>query len=142
MILDWGCGNARAASEFAKKYGEKAKVYGYSKDSYKEWEKIDNVKIIQETKEDLFRYLKPNSVDLIYSYLGLRHVPGVLTGGKKGREYLDALLEKVSPGGKIVFSAPFAFFTAPRLKKHFEGRAKIDWHYSLHEGSVHITKTE
>ena len=74
IVLDWGCGRGNTITGFAKEYDSKIKAYGFSKDSYKEWQKIDNVKLIHSTDMNLLRYLKNNSVDLIYSRFGLYHM--------------------------------------------------------------------
>lgn len=104
VVLDWGCGTGLAASEIAKKYEGKARVYGFSKDSYKEWGGIQNVKLIHATAEDLLRYLKDNSVDLIYSYIGMAHYPIAAFDPEALPNYLEKLGRKVSSGGKIVLT--------------------------------------
>ncbi|MFH1234211.1 MAG: methyltransferase domain-containing protein [Candidatus Diapherotrites archaeon] len=134
IVVDWGCGKGRAAGELAKEYGDKARVYGYSKDSYPEWRDIDGVKFIHSTKEDLLRYLKDGSVDLIYSYIGLEYLFATLDICPP---HIEQLLSKLSEGGKIVFtgagSGPLRISEMDRILR---GKAFV----SLSDGSVYITK--
>ncbi len=102
VVLDWGCGKGRAAGELKKELGETVQVYGFSKDSYPEWRGAQGVKFIHATKDDLLRYLKDGSVDLIYSMLGLEY----LAHEKELIPHIAQLLPKLSKGGKIVFSKP------------------------------------
>ncbi|MCX6802130.1 MAG: class I SAM-dependent methyltransferase [Candidatus Diapherotrites archaeon] len=101
VVLDWGCENGRTGKELAREYGDKVRVYGYSKDSYPSWAKAGGVKFIHATKEDLPRYLKNGSVDLIYSYFGLDHL-----SEKEGglAQHLQQLVPKLSVGGKIALN--------------------------------------
>ncbi len=144
VVLDWGCGKGRAIKEFANDYGEKVRAYGFSKDSYKQWKGIEGVKLIHETKEGLLRFLKNDSVDLIYSNFGLsflfptfkfqakrRHV-------EKGVEYIEKLLQRVSKGGKIAFEESYTMGKRVRaiLKSELAGKAEIEYH----KGMVYLTK--
>jgi len=103
-VLDWGCGSGVAADELARELGGKARVYGFSKDSYRKWQGIDNVKFIHSSSADLLRYIKPGSLDLIYSFNGLRHYPIEAFDSSGMQNYLNALAGKLSKGGKLVFN--------------------------------------
>lgn len=139
VVLDWGCGNGLAIKQFAKKYGKKIRAYGFAKDSYKEWLKTRSVKFIHATANDLLRYLKDDSVDLVYSYLGLRFMFGTTSKSamQKGISYTKKLLKKIKPGGKIVLYMPISeegenrFILASLRKKA---------HVLSYAGAVYITK--
>ena len=105
VVLDWGCGNGRAIKGLAEKYKGKVYAYGYSGDSYKEWKGNQKVKFIHTTKEDLLRYLKDSSVDLIYSHLGLDHLFGNRLSAKtqEAIDYIAKLVPKLSKGGIACF---------------------------------------
>lgn len=102
VVLDWGCGKGAALRGLARKFNDKVRLYGFSADSYKEWgpENSANLQIafIQETAENSHRYFKPNSVDLIFSRLGLVKV--------KYEKYFFQLLaqlsSKLSTNGMLV----------------------------------------
>jgi len=144
VVLDWGCGRGRGISGLAKKYGPNIKAYGFSKDSYKKWLKIDDVKFIHATAEDLFRYLKNDSVDLIYSRLGLSHLFPSTAKSKHdleiieyGTQYIEKLLKKVRKGGKIAFMS-----TEPpaEIKSALEQTLKDKADIEYYQGSTYLTK--
>jgi len=106
VVVDWGCGGGAAAAEVAKTVQE-SKVYGFSANSHKDWNTIingdkkkgikpvKNVKFIHADAEDFFRYFKDNSIDFLYSRLGICHLDSQA-------EYLKRLVPKLKPGGIIV----------------------------------------
>lgn len=140
VVLDWGCGKARAIEKIASQYKGTINAYGFSKDSYGQWSKIKNVKLIHATKEDLLRYLKNDSVDVIYSWLGLDYLFPLekKPAFQEGTQYIKKLLQKVSKGGKIAFNCPLFVGkqTEAALEKALEGKAEIE----TKAGSVYITK--
>ncbi|MFH1234449.1 MAG: class I SAM-dependent methyltransferase [Candidatus Diapherotrites archaeon] len=97
VVLEWGCGKGTTAEEIAKKFGQRVRVYGFSDTAYKEWGNSQNVKYIHGIAQDLPRYVKNGSVDLIYSSIGLLHLPP-----KAFQSNLAQLLSKLAAGGKIV----------------------------------------
>lgn len=97
-VLDWGCGKAVAIQALAEKFGSKVEAYGFSKDSYRSWKVVENAKLIHATADGLLRYIKPGSMDLIYSYLGLYH--------HHPAPYISKLVTRLRPGGKLVFDMP------------------------------------
>lgn len=123
VVLDWGCGAGTTIRELAREYGDKVHAYGFSKDSYNEWEHIDNAKLIQATMEDLPRYFKNDSVDLIYSKLGLDHVLGSKTSVDR---VLTPLLAKLSPGGKLVFDVDWNPGLIEKIKTRFSTESRIE----------------
>ncbi len=141
IVLDWGCGRGNAIAGFAKEYGSKIKAYGFSKDSYKEWQKIDAVKLIHSTDKDLLRYLKNDSVDLIYSRFGLYLLflsSSLLSSSKhkNTNKYIKELLKKVKKGGKIAFNIPLGEIVKPSLQKLLEGKADFEYNKQV----IYITK--
>lgn len=106
IVVDFGCGEGDAAAEIAMDV-PKSRVYGFSDNSYRNWNRIingdkkkdakpvQNVKFIHAEAKDFFRYFKDNSIDLLYSRLGLVHVPEQV-------EYLKQLIPKLRKGGSIV----------------------------------------
>jgi trans-aconitate methyltransferase len=132
-IVDWGCGNGRAISELAKKFGKKIAAYGFSKDSFKEWRGISNAKLVQATQEDILRYLKDNSVDLLFSNWGLHHFfweRNALLQKEKIRQgafYVKRLFQKIRPEGIIAFDIPnrIAWQAKNELEKLLRRKAKI-----------------
>jgi precorrin-6B methylase 2 len=107
VVLDFGCGTAVTIEQVADKYGEKVAAYGSSIGADERWANVKNVKLIQATQKGILRYLKNNSIDLIYSHLGLGYLFPSEPDSKKtipgGVAYIKKLLEKVSENGKIVF---------------------------------------
>ncbi|MDO8625491.1 MAG: class I SAM-dependent methyltransferase [Candidatus Diapherotrites archaeon] len=100
VVLDWGCGRGDAITEIGSTFGESVKAIGFGKDIYPEWNHNPNATFIAATKEDLFRYLKNGSVDLIYSSIGLKHI---LFPPADAVQYIGRLCEKLAPGGALVF---------------------------------------
>jgi ubiquinone/menaquinone biosynthesis C-methylase UbiE len=97
VVVDWGCGKGRAATTIAKKFGKRIAVYGFSDIAYMEWLGNKSVKFVQATKEDVPRYVKNSSVDIIYSHFGLSHI-----GFSHIPAYTAKLFPKLRKGGKIV----------------------------------------
>jgi SAM-dependent methyltransferase len=97
VVLDWGCGRGTAAEELAKKFGRAVKVYGFANIAHSEWAESRNVKYIHGVAQDLPRYLKNGSVDLLYSHTGLMHLPA-----EEFPVHLAKLLPKLTIGGKLV----------------------------------------
>ncbi|MCX6802763.1 MAG: class I SAM-dependent methyltransferase [Candidatus Diapherotrites archaeon] len=96
VVLDWGCGRGVATEEIAKKFGRAVRVYGFADIAHDEWAKSRNVKYIHGVAEDLSRYLKNGSVDLLYSHTGLWHLSNEFPAN------LAKLLPKLAVGGKLV----------------------------------------
>lgn len=129
VVLDWGCGNGNAINELAEKCGEMVHAYGYSKDSYKEWVNSDKVKFIHATKEKLPRYLKNNSVDLIYSHIGIGHT-FISYWGEIDQQvaYIKKIVPKLSKGGRLVFDLPVFKdyrYVIPVLRDALKKEAKV-----------------
>jgi ubiquinone/menaquinone biosynthesis C-methylase UbiE len=122
VVVDWGCGWGNAAAELAAAE-PKAKVYGFSRDSYGNWntiingnknegkEPLQNVKFIHAVANDFFRYFKNNSIDLIYSRLGIKHV--LIQG-----EYIKRMIPKLKIGGIIITDTGSEIASFPVLVKH------------------------
>lgn len=95
IVIDWGCGEGVAINEIARKF-PKAGCYGFSDVSYKNWNKVKKVKFIHATANDFFRYFKNESVDLVYSFLGLDFIE------IRFKKYIENIVPKLKVGGKIV----------------------------------------
>ncbi|MEK6942103.1 MAG: hypothetical protein AABW85_04575, partial [archaeon] len=76
IVLDWGCGTGKALNDLHKMFGEKVKLYGFSKDSFPEWVGSKHTAFIQEETNVSPRFFKKGSIDLIYSSLGLGYLLG------------------------------------------------------------------
>jgi len=100
VIVDWGCGKGTAITELAYNF-KNAKCYGFSKEYYAKWE--DNiesgVKFIHATAEDFKRYFKNNSIDVLYSYVGLYHLPK-----QQIIDYIKEIIPKIKKNGFIIFN--------------------------------------
>jgi SAM-dependent methyltransferase len=96
VVLDWGCGRGTAAEELAKKFGRSVKVYGFANIAHSEWAESRDVKYIHGVAQDLPRYLKNGSVDLLYSHTGLEHLSAEFP------VHVAKLLPKLTVGGKLV----------------------------------------
>ncbi len=102
VVLDWGCGNGRALRDIARKFKQNVKLYGFSKDSFSDWNRSKNqITFIQETSENTTRFFSKVSVDLIYSHYGLNH----LYEQPKFEKFAGDLIERLSVGGVLVFNA-------------------------------------
>ncbi|MBI4210438.1 MAG: class I SAM-dependent methyltransferase [Candidatus Diapherotrites archaeon] len=112
ILLDWGCGGGAMVREATSFYGNRATVLGYSVDSYKEWDKIKNVKFIQCDSNDLDRYLRLGNIrpDCIVSHLGLSHLLGESDKPKHMAqlEKFRKLYECMQDGGVMAFNIPNA----------------------------------
>ncbi len=130
VVVDWGCGTGRAISSLAIKFKENVHAYGFSKDSYKEWEDVREAKLIHAPAEDFFRYFKDESIDALYSHLGLVHMAplgfdvdyGLRT---KAIDYIAKVFRKISRGGLIAFDAPASGFFIEDLENRLGKQAKI-----------------
>jgi len=96
VVIDWGCGEGTTIEAVAKSC-PKARCYGYSMEFYDTWKKSEKVKYIHAPSGELKRYLKDESVDVIYSHMGLRHLYA-----KKQLEEINALIPKLKIGGKLM----------------------------------------
>jgi len=106
VVVDFGCGKGQASAEIAKDV-PKSRVYGFSDTSYRNWNRIingntekgvpprHNIKFIHAEAKDFPRYFKDNSIDIVYSHLGLMHTPNQM-------EYLRQLIPKLKKSGIIV----------------------------------------
>lgn len=106
VVVDWGCGKGAAIAELVAQI-PKSRGYGFSGDSFREWNEIlngnkakkikpaTNVTFIHADANDFFRYFRNNSIDVLYSHLGLEHLDNQL-------EYLKRLISKLKKGGIIV----------------------------------------
>lgn len=93
VVLDWGCGNGRALRELEKMTDPSTtRLLGYSDVSYPEWNKVTRTRIIYENKHDLLRYIKPGSLGVIFSHLGILHLIDK-------NEYVVELAKKLEIGG-------------------------------------------
>ncbi|MBI2529574.1 MAG: methyltransferase domain-containing protein [Candidatus Diapherotrites archaeon] len=99
-VLDWGCGNGRAIKRLGRKFNGRINAYGYSDMLYKGWQKEKNVKYIHATKEDMLRYFKNSSLDIIYSHIGLFYLDTDVV------KYTGMLLPKLKVGGILLSDIP------------------------------------
>ena len=125
VVVDWGCGTGRAISSLAIKFKENVHAFGFSKDSYKEWEEVREAKLIHAPEEDFFRYFKDESIDALYSHLGLVHLAplgfdadyGLMA---KAIDYIARVFRKISRGGVMAFDAPTSGFFMEDLEKRLK----------------------
>ena len=100
VILDWGCGRGTALTEIAKLFPE-SRCYGFSAEFYDDWRSNESATFIHAVREDLPRYLKDNSVAVIFSHVGMTRL-----GNDEFLDELDKILPKLKRGGKM-FLYPF-----------------------------------
>jgi len=95
VVLDWGCGDGLAATRIAEEF-QGARVVGFSNQFYEAWRNNEKVSFIHALADDLPRYFADNSIDIVYSRLGLAHL------NYSGQEsQINSLLRKLRPGGTI-----------------------------------------
>ena len=92
-------------------FGEKVDAIGFSNIAFPNWAKEKNARLIQATKEDLLKYVKNNSLDLIFSHLGLTFV--------KDQNYILKLAVKLKPGGILVSDG---YTASPQAWKELESK--------------------
>ncbi len=100
-VLDWGCGAGAAAEDLAlvARHGKlNAKIYGYSGESWKEWNEISGVTFLHSPARASPSYFPGRGLDLVYSRHGLFHLQG-----EPFRKLISAFAGKLAPGGKMVF---------------------------------------
>ncbi len=105
VVVDWGCGSGRAIQTIARE-GKLVKCYGYSKDSYLEWNQPSTIQFIHESPQRAIRFFKKmKGIYLIYSYYGLFHLKGKEAGAGTQLlvEHLHELIPTLNVGGRIVF---------------------------------------
>ena len=119
VVVDWGCGGGKAAISLGNRFGESARIYGFSHLAYRTWLSNDKVKFVHAPAEDFKRYFKENSVDLIYSHFGLYHQPS--------QSYLRELARTLRSGGKIVANVPGGYSQIADIQRDstfVEGKGK------------------
>src|SRR3989344_241833 len=98
MVVDWGCGIGNAIAEIAAEI-PKTRCYGFSADSYTEWNHKKGVKFIHATGEDFSKYFKDGSIDVLYSHLGLLHFfKSKWDQGKSADAYIRLIIRKLRVG--------------------------------------------
>jgi len=110
VVVEWGCGRGHSIADLARN-NPRAKLYGFSKESYREWNKLlnkdpknakkqnTNLKFIHAEADDFFRYFKDNSIDIMFSKLGLCHLANF-------SQYLREVVPKLKVGGIIITDTP------------------------------------
>ncbi|MDO8427619.1 MAG: class I SAM-dependent methyltransferase [Candidatus Diapherotrites archaeon] len=93
VIVDWGCGAGTAITTLAQQF-PKARCYGFGDQRHPEWKTNEHAKLIWAPAEDFRRYFKDNSIDFMYSHLGLTHLHNPV--------YVIGLLKKLRTGGTLV----------------------------------------
>ncbi len=109
VILDWGAGTANGLiglKYWLDSQGIPYQIFGVSHDYYEEWEKApDAVNLILDDGTNLGRYFEKNSIDLIYSSLGLKHLIERNTTYRKeagnADRHMRELIGMLTPGGII-----------------------------------------
>ncbi len=92
VVVDWGCARGVAINKLAQKF-PKVKAHGFSDVSYQEWLSDKKAKYIF-SKHNLFRrYFKKESVDILFSKLGVYHL------GKRAPQYIEQILPVLKVGG-------------------------------------------
>ncbi len=120
FVFDWGCGDGTAATQIAKRFGDKVEVIGCSDIAFKEWIGNDKVRFIHETKEGTLRYIKNNSMDFIFSHQGLYHLSTNM------QDYVNKLVLKLRPKGKLLISPVYVpFCKQEKLPKNSEFEFKL-----------------
>ena len=119
-VVDWGCAKGVSSGELARN-NPNAKVYGFSKESYKEWNRLlnkdaensnkpnKNLRFIHNEANDFFKYFKKESIDFLFSHFGLFHLRDVPA-------YLIRLVPKLKKGGIIVTNCSNPGETYSQLK--------------------------
>lgn len=111
IVVDWGCGKGQAITDLASEFPN-ARAYGFSKHAYPEMKTNEHVKFIHGEETVFKRYFKNDSVDYMYSNLGLFHVkPDPL-------KYVIRILPILKKGGILVTTLPFVERDDPNLGKH------------------------
>lgn len=139
VVLDWGCGKGQAIDELAK--GQPVHAYGYSVDSYKEWNNSKNTKFIHSTNEDLLRYFKDGSIDIIYSYLAMAHMFSKSIESRKSKRAINhicSLTRKLSKGGILGFD----LFSEIGKPLSLELERRLGKNITIHVGrnQIYLTK--
>lgn len=109
LIVEWGCGDATALFELAKKFPN-TKFLGASQESHQNWQKKpENVVLVQTTSEAIAKLAgrkgSSKKVDLIYTHFGLKHLFYKDKSKKALRElenHLIKLKNSLKIGGKII----------------------------------------
>ena len=95
VVVDWGCGNGTALTQIAREIPA-AKCYGLSDQFFDAWKENTHATFIHATVDDFGRYLKPNSVDIAFSRLGIVHLNYL-----EQEKQLRMLARALKVGGKI-----------------------------------------
>lgn len=100
-VLDWGCGSGLALNQLVSRIeGRRIAAYGYDNQSHRSWLRNPRVKFIQEDATQLLRYLKRNSMDLIFSHHGLYHLFKSNPAGATA--YMIELAQRLRGGGMLI----------------------------------------
>ena len=160
VVVDWGCGNGETLRGIAKEYGSQIRPIGFASESFPEWEPpakthaVNEPVFIQGTAGDFPRIFKKNTVDLIYSHLGIQYLFRPFHPGRKNRvnvsrgvNSLKRIIPALSTGGKIVFDCDWLAITTRnrryaikrQIEHALEGIATVE--YDPVQVTFYITKT-
>lgn len=115
VTLEWGTGNTRALSEFARETRGMTRCIGYAQDSLRTWKRNRLVETIQRPHEQLPRFFKEKSVGIIFSHHGLQHLLTRI-GVEPFSEYVGQLATRLQEGGVFV-SYPIRKLIEPKLQQ-------------------------
>jgi hypothetical protein len=101
VTVEWGAGNTRALSEFARATRGMTRCIGYGRDSYRTWKRNRLVETIQQPYEQMPRFFKEKSIGILYSHHGLQHLLTQI-GPEAFADYVGVLSTRLRPNGVLV----------------------------------------
>ncbi|MDD3086127.1 MAG: hypothetical protein PHY04_01420 [Candidatus ainarchaeum sp.] len=73
VIVEFGPGKGEAINQASRELKGKAKFFGFGDCADKAWIKHKSVKYIQEVEQSFRKYFPENSIDFLFSHMGLAH---------------------------------------------------------------------
>jgi hypothetical protein len=116
VVVEWGCGDGTAIEELAERFPQ-ARCYGYAREHYKKWDNSTSVKYIHAPTGELRRYLKDETVDVVYSRMAMGYLQ---RNPEVYHREIEGLIPKLKHGGSMILDKMSAEFDSLKQREDIE----------------------